>query len=161
MIHQLEDAKLHIISMRQALLEDGSVNPMADEPTISHTEAKKKVLKYLDLFAAALAAAHFRRTILETDCIFDQLEKDAMTKEIMESLRKELDVLSPAIKDYFFCLGKHFEIPLRPTPRPSGCQFTLEELTEKRQIVRETLSQLELLQREMDDLLGELFASGG
>jgi hypothetical protein len=143
----LENAKSAILSMREALLDDGTI--CGEEP-ITHAESKKWVLRFLDSFAGALAAAHFRMAILKSDRIFEQSEKDEMTKEIIKKLERDMDLL-PEIKDCLYCLGRHFV---------EGYQTegTKEELILKRQIVQETLNQLELLQGEIDVLLGEWFA---
>lgn len=93
--------------------------------------------------------------VVHDDC-FSEAEKDEMIQKILERLRKELGVLPPVIKDYFYCLGKHFERLDGYDRWPSINGFTREALADilvKRQIVRETLTQLELLDREVDEIL--------
>ena len=62
-------------------------------------------------------------------------------------------LLPVTIKDWSDCLHKHFELP----PPPDG--LTREDVVERRQRVSETLDQLELLDREVDDMLGALEAN--
>ena len=150
MIEQLEDAQLRIREMREALLLEGMI---AEMPAVTTMEAKKRVLKHLDSFVAALAGAHACIRLWEQDTIFSESETSEMIKAAIKQLEKEMNIV-PAIKDYFYCLGKHFEEPYGIEGRAG--RFTTEELMEKRQIVRETLGQLEQLEREVDRILGPL-----
>src|SRR5262245_17768046 len=107
-LEEVQDFIDYITYMREALLKDGSVSPDEEESVITHIEAKKQVLKYLDFFAGALAGAHLRLSLWENDPIFTEPEKNEMTSKVIEDLGKEFDVLTPAIKDYYYCLGRHF-----------------------------------------------------
>jgi hypothetical protein len=150
MIEELEEAQLRIRYMRESLVLEGTI---VDEPAVTKIEAKKRVLKHLDSFAAAVAGAHLCISIWEKDNIFNESEKNEMIKATLERLEKDINIL-PQIKDYYYCLGKHFDEPYG-IEGPGG-RFTKEELMEKRQIVQETLGQLEQLEREIDCILGFL-----
>lgn len=154
MIEQLSEIQARVHGMREALLNEGSVMP--DECVITRLDAKKKVLWYLDLLAGAIAGAHRHMSNIEDDDIFSGAEKEAMQQQIIDRLQQELEWLPAAIKDCFYCLGTHFKELDRHELQPPLPGHTQENLSEKQLIVSETLAQLELLEREVDDIWGVL-----
>ena len=157
MIEQLSEMQTRLHHMRDALLKEDSVMP-EEEYIITDLEAKKKVLWYLDCVAAAVAGAHRHLSNMEHDDILSATERVERQKQIIERLNHDLGWLPVTIKDWSYCLHKHFEkyeadeLPLPLTGH------TREDLSERRQRVSETLDQLELLDREVDDMLGMLDA---
>ena len=150
MIETLSQIQDRVDGMREALIKEGSVMP--DECVITRLEAKKKVIRYLDLMAAAIAGAHRHMINVQHDDIFNEAEKDEITQRIVERLQKELGMLPPVIRDFFYCLGNHFKDLDADVLRLPLHVRTREKLSEKRQIVEQTLAQLEFLDREMDDI---------
>ena len=146
-IEKLSWIQTFVQRMREALIKEGSVKP--GERVITRIEAKKNVIWILDLLAAAITGAHQHMISVQHDDIFNKKEKGEMTEKIVRRFEKELGILPPLIKDYFYCLGKHFEDLDADIPRLPFNAGTREKLSEQGHIVEETLAQLELLDREM------------
>jgi hypothetical protein len=157
MIEELELAQFRVSSMRQSLLEEGTVYPVDREGPISGYEAKKKVLWYLDILAAILAGAHRHIRNFMHDDIFSEGEKEDMQAKVIDKLRTDLvRLLPPILKDYFYCLGNHFDDLTSHLPVSASHTCLTENLEKKREVVKDIFTQLQLLDREVDFICGEL-----
>jgi hypothetical protein len=143
MIQQLKDAQIRISNMRELLIQEGRV--VGDKAAIRTIEAKKRVLKYLDMFASGLAGAHLCISRWEKDDIFSLSERNEMNRQMIHRLEKHPHEV------FAYCLRDQFE-ELYGIKGPDS-RFIKEESVEKRQIVQETLDRLELLQSELIDIL--------
>lgn len=154
MIEELSQMQARIDDMRDGVLKEGSVMP-EEGCIITSLAAKKKVLLHLDRLAAAVAGAHRHMSNVERDDFWSATDKEEIQKQIIKRLRQNLGGLPVTIKDYVYCLHKHFEANQLPRP---PFELTREEVAERRQEVSEILDQLELLEREVDDMLPMLDA---
>lgn len=109
------------------------------------------MLWHLDLLAAEVAGAEKHIANFQADAIFDQADKDRMERKILTALKKKL-MLEDVIKDYSYCLRRHFQhlddedYPMEFGDDPREIQL------ERRQVIQEVVRQVELIDRELDDL---------
>jgi hypothetical protein len=150
MDNTLADVQMLLQAMREALLQDGSVMQIDDTINVS-VDAKKKVLWHLDLLTAEVAGAQQHITSFQGDDIFTSAEKNRMEEDVIKGLKEKL-MLEDLIKDYSYCLRRHFQhlededYPVRYGDNPREVQL------EKRDVVREVLTQVELIDSELEDL---------
>jgi hypothetical protein len=144
------DVADYLQSLRERLLQDGEVN-LIDDTTITRVEAKKKVLWHLGVLAAELAGAEKHIALFQNDNIFTQAEKDRMENEILDGLKKKLR-LEEVIKDYSYCLRRHFQHLVDDDYPVVFGDDTREVKLERRKVIYETLTQLELIARDLDEL---------
>ena len=95
---------------------------------------------------------------MEHDDFLSATDKEEIQKQIIERLNHDLGWLPVTIKDYVYCLHKHFEEYEADALSPPPNGLTREDVAERRKTVSEILDQLELLDREVDDMLGMLDA---
>ena len=149
MEYTIADVATGIQELREAFLQEGTVTSEDDTITIT-LEAKKKVLWHLDQLAAHVAGAQQHIANFQADDIFTPADKDRMEEEIIEGLRKKL-MLEELIKEYSYCLRRHFQhlidddYPVTFRDEPRKIQL------EKRQVIHEVLSQVELIDRELEE----------
>jgi hypothetical protein len=154
MENTISDVAMYLQSLRETLVQDGSVN-LIDDATITRVEAKKKVLWHLDVLAGELAAAEKHIAMFQNDDIFSPAEKERMENEILEGLKKKLG-LEEVIKDYSYCLRRHFQHLVDDDYPVVFGDDPREVKLERRQVINETLTQLELIDRDLGELLSGL-----
>ena len=152
MIEELAKVQTLVHRMREVVLNEDRVNAV-EECFITHLEVKKKALWYLDLLAAAVAGAHRHISNFEHDDVFSGTEKDEMQKKIIDRLQQEYEVLLAAIKYHFYKSVTDFECFEAYDFPPPLDRCTQEDLSEKREIIKETFDTLVLLNEDVDDLL--------
>jgi hypothetical protein len=149
MEYTIADVATCIQEMREAFLEEGTVTS-EDDTVTTRAEAKKKVLWHLDEVAGDVARARQHISNFQADDIFSPADKDRMEEEIIAGLRKKL-MLEEVIKDYSYCLHRHFQhlvddnYPVTFGDEPREIQL------EKRQVIHEVLRQVEFIDRELED----------
>jgi hypothetical protein len=150
MENTLADVHMLLQGMREALLQDGSVMETDDTINVC-VEAKKKVLWPLDLLTAEVAGAEQHIANFQGDDIFSSAEKKRMEQDVVKVLKEKL-MLEDLIKDYSYCLRRHFQhlddenYPVVFGDGPRDIQL------ERRHVVREILTQVELIDSELEDL---------
>jgi hypothetical protein len=107
----------------------------------------------------AAARVHLKKVEENEDKLYTEVDKAEIRTRIGARLEKEFDGLTPVIEKYFYCRERHFigldivnvsqrsnVVPIRNTAK----------LDVKRQVVAETLEQLELLAQVLDPLREQL-----
>jgi hypothetical protein len=146
MENAISDVADYLQSLRERLLQDGEIN-LIDDTTITRLEAKKKVLWHVDLLAAELAAAEKHIALFQNDTIFSQAEKDRMENGILEGLKEKLR-LEEEIKDYSYCLRRHFQHLIDEDYPVVFGEDSRDVKLGRRQVIHETLTHLELIARD-------------
>jgi hypothetical protein len=156
MLDILEEMQWRLCEMQASLHDENTITPAGDG-VISHQEAKKNVRWYLDSFSAAVAGAraHLNKVEENEDNLYTDVDKAEIRTRIGTRLEKEFDALTPVIEKYFYCRERHFigldivNVSPRGNVVPIGNTTNLDV---KRQVVTETLEQLELLDQQLDPL---------
>jgi hypothetical protein len=164
MIEQLSQMQARIQKMRDALLKEGSVLP-DEESIITSLDAKKKVLWYLDLLAAAVAGAHRHLSNMEHDDIFSATEKEGMQKQIIERLRHDLGATLAIVKSLDLQDLRYLEMDFMEAEARKANEWqpplngpTHEDALKERQIHSETFGQLWMVRNQVADMLQMLGA---
>jgi hypothetical protein len=160
MLDILEEMQWRLCEMLGSLHDENTITPAGDG-VIGHLETKKIVRWYLDSFSAAVAAArvHLKKVEENEDKLYTEVDKAEIRTRIGARLEKEFDALTPVIEKYFYCRECHFIgldiVNVRPRSNVVPIRNTAN-LDVKRQVVAESLEQLELLAQELDPLREQL-----
>ena len=141
MIEILSEMQNRIHTMRDGVLKEGSVMPEENYITAS-LDAKKKILWYLDLLAAAVVGAHWHMSAIEHDDFLSATDKEEIQQQIVKRLRQDLGWLPGTIRNLEYCVDEHAE------------EYEAGEL----QIHCETHARLDLLDQEVRDMFHALEA---
>jgi hypothetical protein len=146
MIEPLSQMQVRLQTMRDIVLEESSVMPRkkCSGPSL---DAKKMRLRHFARVAAAVTGAYCHMSYVEHVDLFSAKEKERMRKQIIKRLHQDLKWLRDKILEFWICLRLE---------RYEAEELPREEVAERRQALSETLDQLEVLNREVDEMWGEL-----
>ena len=154
MLDVLNETQWRLAEMHASLHDRNTIAP-ARRGVISHPEARKDVLWYLDSFSAAVAAARAHLTKVEEneDNLYSPVDQAEIRARIGTRLDNELEALKRVIEQYFYCQERHLPRPHLVPVRPIDHDLTTADTGQlQRQVTRETLGQLELLDQALDPL---------
>ena len=150
----LDDLQTRLAEMIDALRTEDTVNPL-EGGCVSQPKAKKNISSHLYPFAAAVHGSRLLVGMVEEDETYTEADKAKIRSRVGRALEEEFSHLEPAIHHYLYCLERHFP-PLDfvdaeragdETPDPDA---TNRE--ERRQMVTETLEELELVDQALAPL---------
>jgi hypothetical protein len=160
MIEQLSEMQIRIHTLREPVLNEGSVTSVKKD-RITIPEVKIEVLWHLDRLAAAVAGARWHMSTVEHDDSFKRTDKERMRTRIVEILHQDLGWLPATVKDLdlqdlsTWDLLEHRDADERQPPLNGHAR---EDALKEQQIVSETFHQLAMLKDEVADMLQMLGA---
>jgi hypothetical protein len=161
MLDVLDEMQWRLAEMQASLHDRNTITP-ARRGVISHPEARKNVLWYLDSFSAAVAAAraHLNKVEENEDNLYTTADQAEIRARIGTRMDNEFEALKRVIEKYFYCQERHLPRPHLVPVSPIDHELATEDTGKlQRQVMRETLGQLELLDQALDPLRKGLRAS--
>jgi hypothetical protein len=156
MLNILEEIQWRLAELQASLHDENTINPAGDG-VITHQEARKKVLWYLDSFSAAVAGArtHLNKVEENDEKLYTGTDKAQIRARIASRLLTEFDTLKPATQKKLHGQqhdsNESHQADVSPESNVVPIRNTANRSI-KQQIVTETLEQLELLDQEIEPL---------